>query len=291
MDADLEKTLNLAHKEEAIFNVLRSTLQYPASSEARSQKLVNDIIFFCTSTAEPPFWEIWPAVLALGSCIQPGHEWQATLIQSLRLLRQLDDSIAQGTTGSLKDLPDLTLTLTEHWQGHENPIFLDPDHPPLTDVLERWKNLNSFLARLPGDDYLFFLRLGLGQVGGALEVVPPESDSQLPLAECKIWTGTEWIIHCGRRIFKAVASKDSPENTIPDPGPLLGDIPKQSIERWEFWKKRLTQIAADYPTTANRIQQALDAMKEAELEKKEAELEKREAELGKKEAQQGNKEI
>ncbi|CAI6081807.1 unnamed protein product [Clonostachys chloroleuca] len=269
MDADLAKTLDLAHKEEAIFKVLRSTLQYPASSEAKSQKLVNDIIFFCTSADEPPFWEIWPAVLALGSCIQPGHEWQATLIQSMRSLRQLDDSVAHGPA----DFPDLTLSLAEHWQGHENPVFLDPNYPPETDVLERWKNLNSFLARLPGDDSIFFVRLGLGQVGGALEVVPPESDSQLPLTECKIWAGTEWIIHCGRRIFKAVTSKDSPENTIPDPGPLLGDIPKQSNERWEFWKKRLTQIAGDYPTTANRIQQALDAMKEAELEKKEAEQE------------------
>uniref|UniRef100_A0A0B7KBK9 Uncharacterized protein n=1 Tax=Bionectria ochroleuca TaxID=29856 RepID=A0A0B7KBK9_BIOOC len=231
MDAELEKTLDLTHKEEAIFNVLKSTLQYPASTEARSQKLVDDIIFFCTSADEPPFWEIWPAVLALGSCIQPGHEWQATLIQSI------------------------------------HPIFLDPHHPPETDMLESWKNLNSFLARLPGDDSIFFICLELGQLGGALEVPLAESDSHLR---------TEWITHCGSRIFKAVASKDSPENTIPDPGPLSGDIPKQSVERWEFWKKRLIQIAGEYPTTARRIQQALDAMKEAELEKREAELEKKE---------------
>lgn len=157
-----------------------------------------------------------------------------------------------------------------------DPIFLDPHHPPETDMLESWKNLNSFLARLPGDDSIFFICLELGQLGGALEVPLAESDSHLRWTECKIWTGTEWITHCGSRIFKAVASKDSPENTIPDPGPLSGDIPKQSVERWEFWKKRLIQIAGEYPTTARRIQQALDAMKEAELEKREAELEKKE---------------
>ncbi|CAH0030142.1 unnamed protein product [Clonostachys rhizophaga] len=237
MDVQLEKTLDLTHKEETIFNVLKSTLQYPASTEAGSQKLVYDIIFFCTSADELPFWEIWPAVLALGSCIQPGHQWQATLIQSIRIMRQLDVSVAHG--------PGVC-------PPREHPIFLDP-HPPETGILERWKNLNSFLARLPGDDSIFFVRLALGQLEGALEVPLAESDSQLPWTECKIWTGTEWIIHCGRRIFKAVASKDSPENTIPNPGPLSGDIPKQSVERWEFWKKRLAQIAVDYPTTASWI--------------------------------------
>lgn len=155
-----------------------------------------------------------------------------------------------------------------------NTIYLDPisfdlHHLPETDVLQRWKNLNSLLARLPGDDSIFVIRLGLGQLKRALEFTLAEPDSHMPLTECKIWTGTEWIIHCGRRIFKALTSKDSPGKTIPIPGPLRRYVPKQSLERWEFWKERLTQIAGEYPTTAGRIQQALDAMKEAEQENKE----------------------
>ncbi|CAH0056353.1 unnamed protein product [Clonostachys solani] len=122
----------------------------------------------------------------------------------------------------------------ENTSSRLDPISLDPNYLPETDVLERKKNLNSFLARLPGDDSIFFIRLALGQLAGALEVPLAESDTRLPLMECKIWTGTEWIIHWGRRIFKVVASKDRPENTIPRPGPLSRNIPKQSVERWEF---------------------------------------------------------
>ena len=87
--------------ERAIFNVLKATLQFPASQQAKSAKLTEDFIFICRSQEESPsidaiLWEVWAVVIDIAQCIPPDHPWQNSLVQSLESLRERDDTVLEN---------------------------------------------------------------------------------------------------------------------------------------------------------------------------------------------------
>ena len=95
MDIDLQSVEddNLPDSEQAIFNVLKATLRYPANLQVKSARLADDIIFFRTSQEKgidetKVLWDVWSVVVDVAACIPPGHPWQGCLIQSLISLRQ-----------------------------------------------------------------------------------------------------------------------------------------------------------------------------------------------------------
>lgn len=100
MDVDLQslEKIQFSSRERAIFNILKATLEYPANSQAKSELLVEDIIFFCEPVedgVEPVniLWELWAVIIDIASCIPPGHSWQESLVQSLNSLRQRNSTV------------------------------------------------------------------------------------------------------------------------------------------------------------------------------------------------------
>lgn len=102
MDVDLQsiEKIDLRYSERAIFNVLKATLQYPATPQAKCSKLADDIEFCCGSREEGVnvneiLWELWSLVIDIASCVPPGHSWQDILLQSVDILRRRDGAIPQ----------------------------------------------------------------------------------------------------------------------------------------------------------------------------------------------------
>jgi hypothetical protein len=105
MEINLESDVELASSFKAIYNVLRATMEYPAGAQAKAKKLADDIAFFVSSApGDPPFWEICPIIIELASRLPPDHKWQASLVQSIHILSELDKSPLRGSNVCVKML-------------------------------------------------------------------------------------------------------------------------------------------------------------------------------------------
>lgn len=105
------------------------------------------------------------------------------------------------------------------------------------------------------------------QLREALEELPVEG----PPMECRLWVASEWIIHCADLLLEQMSSKEEIDEGTARAlsiGALCKVERPLSLERWEFWKQRLSELAADAETdTAAHISQALksmDAIRESE---------------------------
>jgi hypothetical protein len=124
--------------------------------------------------------------------------------------------------------------------------LLDPTEigEELIEEFARWKNLNSFVARLTSTCFAYWLHFPIWQLRGALEE-PPVKGSAM---ECRIWVASVWIIHCADIIYEDMNSNEKlneNEARAIGTGTLGNDIQPLSVERWEFWKKRFSKLAAD----------------------------------------------
>lgn len=90
---------------------------------------------------------------------------------------------------------------------------------------------------------------------------------------CRLWVATEWIIQCADVIFLEINEKKELEQSAARAlatGSLCDDdnLPPLSVERWNFWKQRFSEIAADAgnlrldSSITERISQALTRMNE-----------------------------
>ncbi|KAI4862153.1 hypothetical protein F4820DRAFT_431489 [Hypoxylon rubiginosum] len=108
----------------------------------------------------------------------------------------------------------------------------------------RWRNYNSFIARITRDDFNFWLVLPVWQLRETLEE-PPVKGSAM---RCRIWVASEWIIHCADHIFNFMNTKDDVDESTARAfkgGPLYDGRPPLSVERWEFWKQRFSALLTD----------------------------------------------
>ncbi|KAI0006249.1 hypothetical protein F4779DRAFT_597146 [Xylariaceae sp. FL0662B] len=228
-----------------IFNLLKATLQYPtANPRLTAAKLADDINFICQAEDRPGgipnviLW-VWSEVIDLATCIPPDHPWQDALVQAVENLRQREGAVPGGPL-LWEHLPDLALRMRESW-----------DDPAATNIevekreYDQWKYLNSFAARLTTPSFFPWFAFPIWQLRTALEEPPVKGAIQ----ECRVWVACEWIIRCGKVILDEMRLSLSEGNESGNAlltGSLCGDdISQLGDERWDFWKKRLGEIAAD----------------------------------------------
>lgn len=114
----------------SLFNVLKATLEYPASRCAKARKLVIDMLYFCVASDDDAanFFDIWHVFFDIISYIPPDHEWQLCLGDALDILRQdLDRYIGSDSTlftpeeketlSSAEWLPELKMATVVYWNG------------------------------------------------------------------------------------------------------------------------------------------------------------------------------
>ncbi|KAI0378644.1 hypothetical protein F5Y04DRAFT_142704 [Hypomontagnella monticulosa] len=280
MEILLESIGNIAftEPERAIANVLKATLQYPVNTEAKASKLADDIEFFCKCLQsdihfDEMLWEVWRVVLELVSYVPPDHQWQESLVQSLVDLRQRNYSNSKhDELRFLKDLSNLSFCVREYWNDPTdvNPaLWTGETDKELLEEFFKWKNLNSFVARVTSTGFAPWLNLPIWQLRVALEEPPLKG----PLLECQLWVASEWIIYCADLIFEDVNSKEELNEAMARVlrrGSLCADKPPLGIERWEFWKKRFSDLSADADslglnsTLSERMTEALKKMESVE---------------------------
>ncbi|KAI1079784.1 hypothetical protein F5B20DRAFT_542408 [Whalleya microplaca] len=251
--------------ERAIFNVLKGTLQYPANPQVKGIKLADDICFFGKSIENDvhpgeTIWAIWSVIIDIVYYIPPDHPWQDSLIQCLNNLRQRDGTVTGKSQSRLwKDLPNLNFCFREKW---DDPTESGEE---LNQDFAKWKNLNSFVARLTSTDFAPWMNLPIWQLRTALEE-PPERGSTM---ECRVWAASEWLIQCANVILDEMDSKEELDESTAraiKTGPLFDGNPPLSVERWEFWRKRLSEISNDTSSLeldsaiSERISDALKSM-------------------------------
>ncbi|KAH7304230.1 hypothetical protein B0I35DRAFT_484525 [Stachybotrys elegans] len=260
---------SLMPEQQAILHMLKGALEYPASNEARASKIVNDTVFCCTdfdSRVEDVgcvFMHLWHLIIDLGCCLPSGNEWQDIPVLAIDTIRRRDGIVDEDEPGYIwSDLPDLTMYLSEHWQYHAIG-----DYPQSSSDYDPWKNINSFISRLGGSGYTAVLNLGIWEIRQALE--DPVTDPKI-LLNCSLWVSSEWIIRCNMPLFQLMTlPKDPGDEPISTEftGPLYGEgLPPWTLDRWEFWKKRLTFFAAESEShgleyeTKKHIEEALKVM-------------------------------
>ncbi|KAF5010629.1 hypothetical protein FDECE_3231 [Fusarium decemcellulare] len=229
-------------------NVFLATLEYPADIKAKSLKLVQDIDFFSVTQGPPdepwvvgaPPWYLWWMILDIAACVPPDHEWQDCLVQVLEILVQRHDKEKEEgkETGRFEYL---SMAVTEQ---HGRYYVLDGGD---ASGIAQWKNFTSFIARTSTNSPWRWR--SIWHLREALEEPPVKG----PDMECRLWVATEWIIRCA-------------DCSVIWLGPNCNAKRVLSLERWEFWKKRLSELAADAEelelgsTVPTRITKALEAM-------------------------------
>ena len=88
--------------------------------------------------------------------------------------------------------------------------------------------------------------------------------------ECRLWVASEWIISCADLIFKDMSSEEALDEATAralKTGSLCDGIQPRSVERWEFWKKRFSELATDYDSlhSNDAIAKILDALKSMDV--------------------------
>jgi hypothetical protein len=139
----------------------------------------------------------------------------------------------------------------------------------LVEEFRRWKNLNSFLARLAGNGIIDVPIYAYWEFRYDLESPSVKGI----VMDCRVWVASEWMIHCADGLFKAMNLKEKPSEDAArafSTGPLCEHIPPWSVERWEFWKMRFAEIATEAGSLGLdsamtvRISDALKSMHAAE---------------------------
>ncbi|KAJ3564024.1 hypothetical protein NPX13_g7989 [Xylaria arbuscula] len=237
--------LELLALDQDNLNILRATLQYPAHPSIKSAKLAHDIIFIvdannCKDSNEGTpdvIWYVWSLILEISKCIPPDHPWQDSLLQAIGHLRGQDGTVPGMGTGRWEELPYLSMRIRELWNDPTNEMVDEVEEGEFT----RWKNQNSFVARLTSPFFDPGYAFPLWQLRIALEEPPINGTGQ----ECRLSNQTA---------FKT--------------GSLCRDIPHFSMDRWNFWKRRLAEISADAgnldlePAIVTRISDTIKIMEE-----------------------------
>ena len=129
------------------------------------------------------------------------------------------------------------------------------------------KNFNSFVARLmTSDDQLKATSYPIWKLREALEQEPCENG---PKMESEVWMAADWIVY-GKKLIFDLMKEGHEEDRAYRTGPLCENIPQFSMERWSFWKKRFSELAASGDDVGigaaciERIAEALKCMDTAE---------------------------
>lgn len=135
--------------------------------------------------------------------------------------------------------------------------------------LSAWKSVNSFVSRLVGAGFTQVINLAIWEIREALEEAPTKEG---PLMDCRVWIAAEWIANSSE-VLRNEMMRPSDELTERDATStsvgqlLLSDgISPRSLQRWQFWKKRLAEIADEAESlgiveeTRKHIDEALKIM-------------------------------
>jgi len=140
------------------------------------------------------------------------------------------------------------------------------ENPQAREEVARWKSWTSLYAQMP---------IGVitrhCHVMQAIQPIESPAATNPMEAECDLWTACEWLTHtaytaleCLR--YQAVHKEMEPLLPMGELCYLAVGSDKSSQKRWDWWKHRLLELAADADTeTKQNVAKALASMEAAEI--------------------------
>jgi hypothetical protein len=257
----------------------------------------------------------WDNLVNMVEEIPLHHPWHAIFVRTIHILHGLVGEPVYSvpgyfSTATWDGLASLQYHFWDFWDGR-SMIYLEagPGSPEKDVKVLQWKRWISMFAQMPAFIALPYYIMRAIQ---PLES-PPPIDADPVDAACTLWTACEWFIHRAYQALECLRAHAIDKDEYLGMGELyrrdVGD--PCSLERWDWWKHRLQELAFDVDAeTKQHVVMALASMaaaearpskveeldreekrKEKEKEEKERkeEGEKREEE-GKEEKQEGEKE-
>lgn len=131
--------------------------------------------------------------------------------------------------------------------------------------VQEWASLNSFAARLFGASLQSWINLGIWELRAGLEE-PAQSAANKDL---HLTTACEWLTHAAKALHeegKQGKELEAFEARALKSGSLLEGQAGATPERWQFWKKRLGELAPEASSTdlKARIDKVIEHMNSVE---------------------------
>ncbi|KAF9470368.1 hypothetical protein BDN70DRAFT_821464 [Pholiota conissans] len=247
--------------ERKVFSILEAYLQPTSDISAATAAAQIDELFPTDSLTGPAaetalthFWSLFIVfVEQIPDWENPAQKKLIALIQALCQLpnqRPLDLSGCDWNYGQLtlwKDLPTLDGVLVDNVESHAIIIADDSEDEKRSRV--RNLNFQSFAAQLTAEGLFDVSRAAVYSFSGALEEDP---DSESIESANKVGTHLDayilpinvWISLAAKRIWELckVNGEGALRNDMPGGAHWTG---KEgfSVERWQFWKQRLDEVA------------------------------------------------
>lgn len=239
-----------------ILELLESALKLspPTSPERKAEHFVDNLVKFSSVEKsgllpEDFVWQFWDVLINIASQVPPCSPEQDVLVETVILL----EAIGEGDKPEnqiWKDLPDFGIAVRESW--NRSPMVEnekgDKDSHEFTEP--EWLNLNSFMARLH-DNQTGWGKFPIWELRDGLES-PLSLKDNMPTPNTRVRVAIEWILRSSCRLLLDSLMHnysdyhESPSTGYPySCGPLYSGTSGCSLERWCFWKRRLSEIKAE----------------------------------------------
>jgi hypothetical protein len=208
------------------------------------------------SAIEAMLWTAWqPVIVAAGASSGTVQDRLVDLLTGIRSQGVLtrdqgrQECVVWGTLKVFADLPLFGAQMREAWD-------LGADPPGSADV---WANMNAFAARLTAAGIDFSLY--------AIWTLRDCLEEERPVGSADLRAAVPWFEHCGELLARL--ARQSGSLAQGDAGPArLGRLCTDTgmtrggftIERWEFWRIRLADLANETGAAAHQAWTALRYM-------------------------------
>lgn len=242
--------------------------------EEKAIRIVAGLIAFTPEEPAALASRTWQVLMRVASRIPTEHHGQDVLI---RVVSMLDHCRPWA------DLPGFNMSIRDSWnhstsperqidspivvtdQTRAGPTFEVDAEDDLEFSREEWLNLNSFIARLFNIKGQRFANFALWEMRNGLEEDADDGGTS-DVANARVLVASEWIRRSGPRIWNECVMStfsDEPEDaTHGSPyrgGALFTGSGGFNLERWGFWKRRLTELHKGIDASARpMIEEALE---------------------------------
>ncbi|KAI1467502.1 uncharacterized protein F4812DRAFT_459608 [Daldinia caldariorum] len=195
-------------------------------------------------------WSFWDGLLNIASEVPPCSPQQDVLVYSVLILETIGRS-NKPDNKVWKDLPGFTMAVRECWNRSPTTDHGEDDKPADEFTESQWLNLNSFVARLDASHKEGWGPYPVWELRDGLES-PLSPGGDLPTPNTRVRVAIEWILRSPLRLFiDSLLHTHSDHSEGPEKsrlylsGPLYSGANHYSLERWCFWKRRLSEIKTE----------------------------------------------
>ncbi|KAF8189033.1 hypothetical protein BJ912DRAFT_385377 [Pholiota molesta] len=248
-----DQHLSTLDVERKVFSILDAYLQPSSAISATTAAEAIATLFPPGSVDYDPLLHLWDLFIAVVEQIPWQHPSQDRLVALIKTLRDLPDPTTitivdwgNGPTKLWTDLPVLGHVLTDNIETHGIIINDDSDHQKQSRI--RDINFQAFAARLTTEGVIDISKLAVFRLRDVLEQDPDhyiEGYNEVgPHLDTGILPANVWITLASNLIFGFCKAngEGASRNHMPGGKHWKGSV-GFSVERWEFWKQRLDEIA------------------------------------------------